>query len=39
MNSKLGIRRLMTETDNYEQLLEENFDLDFEIDEDGEDND
>ena len=39
MNSKLGIRRLMTESDNYEQLLEENFDLDFEIDEDGEDND
>ena len=39
MNSKLGIRRLMTEGKFTEQILEENFDLDFEIDEDGEDND
>jgi hypothetical protein len=37
MNSKLGIRRLMTETNNYEQLIEESFDLGFEIDDDGED--
>ena len=36
MNSKLGIRRLMTETNNYETLIEESFDLDFEID-DGDD--
>jgi hypothetical protein len=35
MNSKLGIRRLMTESNNYETLIEESFDLDFEID-DGE---
>ena len=39
MNSKLGIRRLMTESNNYEQLIEENFDYDFEIDEDGEKDD
>lgn len=39
MNSKLGIRRLMTESNNYEQLIEESFDLDFEIDDDGENND
>jgi len=39
MNSKLGIRRLMTESKFTENLLEENFDLDFEIDEDGENND
>ena len=38
MNSKLGIRRLMTETNNYETLMEESFDLDFEIDDDGDDN-
>tara|TARA_Y100000592_G_scaffold101103_1_gene185460 strand:- start:6056 stop:8113 length:2058 start_codon:yes stop_codon:yes gene_type:complete len=38
MNSKLGIRRLMTESNNYEQLIEESFDLDFEIEDDG-DND
>lgn len=39
MNSKLGIRRLMTENKFNDQLLEENFDLDFEIDEDGEKDD
>ena len=39
MNSKLGIRRLMTENKFNDQLLEENFDLDFEIDEDGDNND
>ena len=38
MNSKLGIRKLMTEMNNYETLMEENFDLDFEIDKDGENN-
>ena len=36
MNSKLGIRRLMTESNNYETLIEENFDLDFEPEKDDE---
>ena len=39
MNSKLGIRKLMTEGQFTEQILEESFDLDFEIDEDGDKND
>ena len=39
MNSKLGIRKLMTEGQFTEQILEESFDLDFEIDEDGDNND
>ena len=34
MNSKLGIRKLMTEAKNYETLIEENFDLDFELEND-----
>jgi len=34
MNSKLGIRRLMTENNNYETLIEESFDLDFELEND-----
>jgi len=34
MNSKLGIRKLMTESKNYETLIEENFDLDFELEND-----
>ena len=29
MDSKLGIKRLMTESNNYETLIEEQFDLDF----------
>ena len=32
MDSKLGIKRLMTESNNYESLIEEQFDLDFEDD-------
>ena len=31
MNSKLGISKLMTEANNYEELIEEQFDLDFDI--------
>ena len=34
MNSKLGIRKLMTESQNYETLIEEQFDLDFELEND-----
>ena len=34
MNSKLGIRKLMTESKNYETLIEETFDLDFELEND-----
>jgi len=34
MNSKLGIRKLMTEAQNYETLIEESFDLDFELEND-----
>lgn len=34
MNSKLGIRKLMTESQNYETLIEESFDLDFELEND-----
>ena len=37
MNSKLGISRLMTERNNYEDLLEEQFDVDFEIDMENDD--
>ena len=36
MNSKLGIRRLMTESNNYEQLIEEHFDLELDDGEDDE---
>ena len=34
MNSKLGIRKLMTESKNYETLVEESFDLDFDLEND-----
>lgn len=34
MNSKLGIRKLMTESKNYENLIEEQFDLDVELEND-----
>ena len=34
MNSKLGIRKLMTESQNYETLVEESFDLDFDLEND-----
>ena len=34
MNSKLGIRKLMTESQNYETLIEESFDLEFELEND-----
>ena len=34
MNSKLGIRKLMTESNNYETLIEEQFDLEFELEND-----
>jgi len=34
MNSKLGIRKLMTEAKDYETLIEDNFDLDFELEND-----
>ena len=34
MNSKLGIRKLMTESKNYETLIEESFDLDFDLEND-----
>lgn len=37
MNSKLGIRKLMTESNNYETLLEEQFDLEFDIDMENDD--
>ena len=37
MNSKLGIRKLMTESNNYETLIEEQFDLDFELEPENED--
>ena len=37
MNSKLGIRKLMTESKNYETLIEEAFDPDFELDPENED--
>ena len=37
MDSKLGIKRLMTEgTNNYEQIIEEHFDLDFDMENDDE---
>ena len=39
MNSKLGIRKLMTESNNYESLIEEQFDLDFEIEPENKDDD
>ena len=34
MNSKLGIRKLMTESQNYETLIEESFDLDVDLEND-----
>ena len=34
MNSKLGIRKLMTESNNYENLLEEDFDIDLDMEKD-----
>ena len=34
MNSKLGIRKLMTESQNYETLIEESFDLDLDLEND-----
>ena len=37
MNSKLGIRKLMTESNNYETLIEEQFDLDFDLEPENED--
>ena len=37
MNSKLGIRKLMTESKNYETLIEEQFDLDFDLEPENED--
>lgn len=37
MNSKLGIRKLMTESKNYENLVEEQFDLDFDLEPENED--
>ena len=37
MNSKLGIRKLMTESNNYETLIEESFDPDFELEPENED--
>ena len=37
MNSKLGIRKLMTESNNYENLIEEQFDLDFDLDQENDD--
>ena len=36
MNSKLGIRKLMTESNNYEQLLEEHHDPEFDMEIDDE---
>ena len=37
MNSKLGISKLMTEAKNYDDLLEEQFDLDFDINPENQD--
>ena len=37
MNSKLGIRKLMTESKTYENLIEEQFDLDFDLEPENED--
>ena len=37
MNSKLGIRKLMTESNNYENLIEEQFDLDFDLEPENDD--
>ena len=37
MNSKLGISKLMTEANNYENLMEEQFDIDFDINPENED--
>lgn len=37
MNSKLGISKLMTESNNYETLVEEQFDLEFDIDMENDD--
>ena len=37
MNSKLGIRKLMTESNNYENLIEEQFDLDFDLEPENKD--
>tara|TARA_X000000950_G_scaffold287870_1_gene402075 strand:+ start:935 stop:2986 length:2052 start_codon:yes stop_codon:yes gene_type:complete len=37
MNSKLGIRKLMTESNNYETLIEEQFDLDFDLEPENDD--
>ena len=37
MNSKLGIRKLMTESKNYENLVEEQFDLDLGLEPENED--
>lgn len=37
MNSKLGIRKLMTESKNYESLVEDHFDVEFDLDMENED--